>query len=112
MRNRGRQWHEELSGLLPTSPDISAAPLPSVSRARSQSERSTILETGGEAKFHPRLVEAVSLPNGVEPDVLPVDGQQRLTSLVQATTCGRVVSTINIHKQPANAGSISTRVMR
>src|ERR1700689_1899784 len=25
-----------------------------------------ILETGGEAKFHPRLVERVSLPNGVE----------------------------------------------
>jgi hypothetical protein len=59
-----------------------------------------ILETGGEAKFHPRLVEGVSLPNGVEPDVLLVDAQQRLTSLFQATTCGRVVSTMNIRKQP------------
>jgi hypothetical protein len=59
-----------------------------------------ILETGGEAKFHLRLVEGVSLPNGVEPDVLLVDGQQRLTSPFQATTCGRVVSTMNIRKQP------------
>jgi hypothetical protein len=59
-----------------------------------------ILETGGEAKFHPRLVEGVSLPNSVEPDVLLVDGQQRLTSLFQATICGRVVSTMNIRKQP------------
>jgi hypothetical protein len=33
-----------------------------------------ILEIGGEAKIHPRLVEGVSLPNGVEPDVLLVDG--------------------------------------
>jgi hypothetical protein len=59
-----------------------------------------ILETGGEAKFHPWLVEGVSLLNGVEPDVLLVDGQQRLTSAFQATTCGRVVSTMNIRKQP------------
>jgi hypothetical protein len=59
-----------------------------------------VLETGGETKFHPRPVEGVSLPNGVEPDLLVLDGQQRLTSLFQATTYGKVVATINIRKQP------------
>ena len=58
------------------------------------------LETGGDAKFHPRPVEGVSLPDAVEPDVLVLDGQQRLTSLFQATTYGRVVATVNIRKQP------------
>src|SRR3984885_3059298 len=73
--------------------------LPSVSRSLPLGAI-MVLEVGGETKFHPRLVEGVSLPNGVEPDVLLVDGQQRLTSLFQATTCGRVVSTMNIRKQP------------
>jgi hypothetical protein len=58
------------------------------------------LETGGDAKFHPRPVEGVSLPDAVEPDVLVLDGQQRLTSLFQATTYGQVVATVNIRKQP------------
>jgi hypothetical protein len=59
-----------------------------------------MLETGGETKFHPRPVEGVNLQNGIEPDLLVLDGQQRLTSLFQATTYGKVVSTINIRKQP------------
>jgi hypothetical protein len=57
------------------------------------------LETGGETKFHPRPVEGVTLPNGVEPELLVLDGQQRLTSLFQATTYGKVVTTKNIRKQ-------------
>jgi hypothetical protein len=56
------------------------------------------LETGGETKFHPRPVEGVSLLNGVEPDLLVLDGQQRLTSLFQATTYGKVVATKNIRR--------------
>lgn len=59
-----------------------------------------VLETGGETKFHPRPVEGVSLLNGIEPDLLVLDGQQRLTSLFQATTYGKVVATMNIRKQP------------
>jgi hypothetical protein len=59
-----------------------------------------MLETGGETKFHPRPVEGVNLLNGIEPDLLVLDGQQRLTSLFQATTYGKVVATMNIRKQP------------
>jgi hypothetical protein len=59
-----------------------------------------MLETGGETKFHPRPVEGVTLLNGVEPDLLVLDGQQRLTSLFQATIYGKVVVTQNIRKQP------------
>src|SRR5262245_55628793 len=59
-----------------------------------------MLETGGETKFHPRPVEGVNLSNSIEPELLVLDGQQRLTSLFQATTYGKVVSTINIRKQP------------
>jgi len=33
----------------------------------------TTLETGGDAKFHPWPVEGVSLPSGVEPDLLVLD---------------------------------------
>jgi hypothetical protein len=57
------------------------------------------LETGGESKFHPRPVEGVILLNGVDPDLLVLDGQQRLTSLFQATTYGKVVTTKNMRKQ-------------
>ncbi len=59
-----------------------------------------VLETGGETKFHPRPVEGVNLLNAVEADLLVLDGQQRLTSLFQATTYGKVVATMNIRKQP------------
>jgi hypothetical protein len=58
-----------------------------------------IFETGGEAKFHRGWWKELACPMA-EPDVLLVDGQQRLTSPFQATTCGRVVSTMNIRKQP------------
>src|SRR5690349_8026384 len=59
-----------------------------------------VLETGGEAHFHPRSIEGVHLPVPIEPELLVLDGQQRLTSLFQATTYGEVVETINIRKQP------------
>jgi hypothetical protein len=59
-----------------------------------------VLETGGETRFHPRPVEGVDLAKDVDPELLVLDGQQRLTSLFQATTYGKVVATINIRKQP------------
>jgi hypothetical protein len=59
-----------------------------------------VLETGGETQFHPRPVEGVDLANGINPELLVLDGQQRLTSLFQATTYGKVVATMNIRKQP------------
>ncbi|HET9065723.1 MAG TPA: DUF262 domain-containing protein [Gemmatimonadales bacterium] len=43
-----------------------------------------LLETGGEARFQVRPAEGVTLPDGVEPERLILDGQQRLTSLTQA----------------------------
>ena len=43
---------------------------------------------------------AVELAKDVDPELLVLDGQQRLTSLFQATTYGKVVATINIRKQP------------
>ena len=58
-----------------------------------------VLETGGETRFHPRPVEGVDLPKGIEPELLVLDGQQRLTSLFQATTYGHVVATMNVRKQ-------------
>jgi hypothetical protein len=58
-----------------------------------------VLETGGETRFHPRPVEGVAAKD-VDPELLVLDGQQRLTSLFQATTYGKVVSTQNIRKQP------------
>jgi hypothetical protein len=58
-----------------------------------------VLETGGETRFHPRLVEGVELAKDVDPELLVLDGQQRLTSLFQATTYGKVVATKNIRKQ-------------
>jgi hypothetical protein len=59
-----------------------------------------VLETGGETRFHPRPVEGVELPHELDPELLVLDGQQRLTSLFQATTYGKVVATMNVRKQP------------
>jgi hypothetical protein len=61
-----------------------------------------MLETGGKTRFHPRPVEGVDLTKDVDPELLVLDGQQRLTSLFQATTYGKVVATINIRKEPIN----------
>ena len=59
-----------------------------------------MLETGGDTRFQPRGVEGVSFGSRKpEPDRLILDGQQRLTSLFQATLLGRVVETQNAKKQ-------------
>ena len=50
------------------------------------------LETGGEVRFKPRPLEGVQA-NGVGPAELLLDGQQRMTSLYQATYCQAPVRT-------------------
>src|SRR4051794_683840 len=53
-----------------------------------------LLKTGNDQiRFKPRPVESVMLPKSVEPDLLLLDGQQRLTSLTQALTGDGVVAT-------------------
>lgn len=53
-----------------------------------------LLKTGNDQiRFKPRPVEGVTLPGTVEPDLLLLDGQQRLTSLTQALTGEGVVAT-------------------
>jgi uncharacterized protein with ParB-like and HNH nuclease domain len=59
-----------------------------------------VLETGGETKFLPRPLEGVKLVDPAEPELLVLDGQQRLTSLFQATIYGDIVATMNVRKQP------------
>ena len=50
------------------------------------------LETGGDIKFKPRLLEGVSQTR-IEPVDLLLDGQQRMTSLYQTTYCKAPVRT-------------------
>ncbi|GAA4619430.1 DUF262 domain-containing protein [Actinoallomurus liliacearum] len=53
-----------------------------------------MLETGNDQiRFAPRAIEGVVLPDGTEPNLLLLDGQQRLTSLTQALTGDGVVHT-------------------
>ncbi len=53
-----------------------------------------LMETGGNGvRFRPRLVEGVELDTEVEPQMLILDGQQRLTSLYLALRTGRPVPT-------------------
>jgi hypothetical protein len=53
-----------------------------------------LLQAGNDQiRFKPRPVEGVTLPSGVEPDSLLLDGQQRLTSLTQALTGDGIVDT-------------------
>lgn len=53
-----------------------------------------LLQTGGtEVRFKPRAVEGVSLLNGVKPERLILDGQQRLTSLYGALMSDAPVET-------------------
>jgi hypothetical protein len=52
------------------------------------------LQTGGEVRFKPRLVEGVSLKGKPpEPERLLLDGQQRLTSMFQALMLKRAIRT-------------------
>lgn len=59
-----------------------------------------MLETGGQTVFKTRPVQGVANSETTEPEILILDGQQRLTSLFQATIFGSVVETINTKKQP------------
>lgn len=52
-----------------------------------------LLETGGDARFQVRPVEGVSLTLGKEAERLILDGQQRLTSLIQVLKLSAPVST-------------------
>lgn len=42
-----------------------------------------LLERGGEVDFQPRPIEGAEFPKGKQPDLLLLDGQQRMTSLYQ-----------------------------
>lgn len=52
-----------------------------------------LLQTGGDIRFQPRLVEGVTLRDPPSPDRLILDGQQRLTSLFQALTLKHSIRT-------------------
>jgi hypothetical protein len=52
-----------------------------------------LLETGGEARFQLRPVEGVELPPGASPELLILDGQQRLTTLTQVLALKTAVKT-------------------
>lgn len=55
-----------------------------------------LLETGGEVRFQVRPVEGVNLPPGAsEPELLILDGQQRLTTLTQVLALKTPVATRN-----------------
>lgn len=53
------------------------------------------LATGGVAQFRARALAGVEVDPGVPPDLLLLDGQQRLTSLVQALYLDRPVATVD-----------------
>lgn len=53
-----------------------------------------LLETGNDlVRFKPKPIEGTKIPAGIEPKLLLLDGQQRLTSLTQALTGTGVVNT-------------------
>lgn len=55
-----------------------------------------LLETGNEnVRFKTKPIESVVLPNPVKPEMLILDGQQRITSLFQAIISNSVVKTRN-----------------
>ncbi len=53
------------------------------------------LQTGGEVRFQPRLLEGVNGSATSSPDQLLLDGQQRLTSLYQSLSSKKPVRTLN-----------------
>ncbi len=54
------------------------------------------LESGGAVTFHPRLIEGAPVGKSIDPQELLLDGQQRITSLYQATSRDAVVNTTTI----------------
>lgn len=59
-----------------------------------------MLENGGETKFKTRPVQGVDANGLKAPSQLILDGQQRLTSIFQATLLGKAAETVNTKKQP------------
>src|SRR5262245_1934954 len=60
-----------------------------------------MMETGGDGvRFKPRLIEGVKLNERAEPELLILDGQQRLTSLYMALKSGRPVPTRTEKDEP------------
>ena len=58
------------------------------------------LQSGGEVRFKPRLIEGAPAENAsVDAEALLLDGQQRITSLYQTTMRKAVVETINTKKR-------------
>lgn len=57
------------------------------------------LETGGQVRFKPRLIEGASASPDTAPEGLLLDGQQRFTSLYQTAVRREVVATTNTKKQ-------------
>src|SRR5690606_9136568 len=55
------------------------------------------LQTGGEVRFQPRLIEGVP-EKAVSPEELLLDGQQRMTTLYQSLYCQSPVQTHNDQK--------------
>lgn len=55
----------------------------------------TLLETGDNVAFRTKPVEGATAPEGIKPEYLILDGQQRLTSLYQAIVTNKVVKTRN-----------------
>ena len=59
-----------------------------------------LLETGGEVRFQTRPVEGLRFDGAIPaPNLLILDGQQRLTSMFQATLMGSAAKTENERKQ-------------
>jgi hypothetical protein len=59
-----------------------------------------LLEGGGEVRFQTRPVEGLRFDGAIpQPDLLILDGQQRLTSMFQATLMGSAAKTENERKQ-------------
>jgi uncharacterized protein with ParB-like and HNH nuclease domain len=59
-----------------------------------------LLEAGGEVRFQTRPVEGLRFEGRTpEPELLILDGQQRLTSMFQATLMGSAARTENERKQ-------------
>ncbi|MCJ2048373.1 DUF262 domain-containing protein [Methylobacterium sp. J-070] len=86
---RGWVWDDEgIRGLLA-----------SISRAFPVGALMT-LQTGGEVRFKPRTVEGAPKASATrDPESLLLDGQQRITSLYQATMRREVVETLNSKRQ-------------
>lgn len=58
------------------------------------------LQTGGDIRFKPRPIEGVDPKTAGRPELLLLDGQQRITSLYQACFQDGVIGTLNAQRRP------------